>query len=519
MHNFKPYARQTGFILMPTISIFLLLAMVAYLLNSSNNLELHIVQDENAHEPLGYVMDAAEAHFLWLNNQQSCVNYTTLTNVAFGADQYSATPVVDNGSPIDVTLSATSQSGNITTAVREMHLHELPVSVAKSAIKDSYIRQANPNNNYGSATTLLVDGTPGAAQYPLLQFDVSTLPFGAEVVSATLDLYVESTGTSTSGGTIIAYPMKAGWAEPAVSYASGDGFWTWNFLASYQATNPSTAVLLDPATPGGYQWDVSGFVQPWIESGANNRGLTLVGSSQVKGVSFTSRSGAITANRPQLNITYRVACGAGTGPVNNNETVDILMRGVGYGDTLIAKNKDELNFGSVGKLQVGLHDTRRTLLLPNLSPIPAGALIVSAKLRLFLENQGKKNSEKDDPIIMELFPLTVPWVVGTNDGSAGVPNNGASWNERTATLPWTADGAEGDYRTPNVGQTTIPFAATNDWVQVDDITAIVQEWVDGVTTNYGLILTGTHGNTQNFSSDDDIQPERYPRIEVVYAPP
>ncbi len=291
-------SRQTGFILIPTISIFLLLAMLAYLLNSSNNLELRIVQNETSGGHLDYVLDAAEAHFVWLNNQQSCVNYVTLTDVAFGTDQYSATPVVDNGSPIDVTLNATNQNGDTTTEVREVHLHETPASATKPATKDSYIRQANPNNNYGSATTLRVDATSGAAQYPLLQFNVSTLPFGAEVVSASLDLYVESTGTSTSGGSITAYPMKAAWTENGVSYSRRDGVNPWSFVSSYQATNPSNTVPLDPATTGWYQWDVTSFLQPWIESGASNRGLTLVGSSEVKGVSFTSRSGAIAANRP-----------------------------------------------------------------------------------------------------------------------------------------------------------------------------------------------------------------------------
>ncbi len=189
------------------------------------------------------------------------------------------------------------------------------------------------------------------------------------------------------------------------------------------------------------------------------------------------------------------------------------------GDTYISDIKDALNFGGLEKFQVGKSDRNRTLLLPDLSPIPAGALIVSAKLRLFLENQQKVNSQKNDPILMEVFALTVPWDEGTNVGTNGVPNNGASWDERTAILDWTADGAEGDYRTPNVGQTPIPFAATNDWIQVNDVVAIIQEWVDGVSPNYGLILTSTHANNQNYSSTEDTQPNRYPRIEVTYTPP
>jgi len=512
---FKSLSRQAGFILMPIISIFLLLAMVAYLLNSSNQLELRMVKDETSPERMDFMLDAAEAHFLWLNNQQSCVNYTTLSNVTFGPNQYSATPAADNGSPIDLTLSATNQSGDTVTEIRQVNLYDPLLTDVQLASIDSDIRQANPNSNYGPGTTLQLDSSSGAAIYPLVQFDLSTLPIGAEVISATLDLYVETTGASTAGASIIAYPMKSPWTEIGVSYSTSDGAILWNYMENYQTTNPSKPVALDPIITGWYQWDVTHFIPLWLADTSKNSGLTLIGSSQVKGVSLTSRSGPISTNRPLLNIRYRVACGAGAGPATTDVTIEISMAA----DTYIAQNNANLNFGREINFLVGLHNERHTLLLPDLSSIPAGALIQSAKLRLFLDKQDKDNTESLDPIVMEVFPLTVPWDEGTNDGTIAVPNDGASWNERKPTLTWTGAGGDGDYQIPNVGQVSIPFAAKAEWITVNDIVAIVQEWVDGVSPNYGLILTGTHGNTQRFISNDDIQPGLSPIIEVVYTPP
>ena len=82
-----------------------------------------------------------------------------------------------------------------------------PTTTTLNPIADSYVDQANPDKNYGTADSLLTSGASGATQTAYLMFDLTAtqadgtpvLPDG-EVTSATLNLY--STTASTTGYTV-----------------------------------------------------------------------------------------------------------------------------------------------------------------------------------------------------------------------------------------------------------------------------------------------------------------------------
>ena len=74
----------------------------------------------------------------------------------------------------------------IDTAPAEEHT----ITIQTRKTKDTYIRNDNPNGNYGSQSDMLLyrSSNGNTISRCLLQFDLSPIPPGAEIVSATLSL-------------------------------------------------------------------------------------------------------------------------------------------------------------------------------------------------------------------------------------------------------------------------------------------------------------------------------------------
>jgi hypothetical protein len=84
-------------------------------------------------------------------------------------------------------------------------------------VADSYVRADRAGTNYGSAKTLVVDGSPVANAY--LRFDVK-VPAGDSVTRATLRLF--TTESSGSGLTVHGVGSST-WGEKTITYATAPG--------------------------------------------------------------------------------------------------------------------------------------------------------------------------------------------------------------------------------------------------------------------------------------------------------
>jgi len=158
------------------------------------------------------------------------------------------------------------------------------------ATMDAWVDEGAPNANHGGDSFLDVALTDkGNHSRTLIQFDVSGLPAGATVDSATLWLDL----TATSGADpYYAYPMRqtGSWSEGSV---------TWNL-------RPAVTSDGDPAGPvgsvlGTISWDVTGIARQWA-LGAKNYGLALAGDDKAVGLrGFSSKEGK---TRPSLVIKF-----------------------------------------------------------------------------------------------------------------------------------------------------------------------------------------------------------------------
>ena len=90
--------------------------------------------------------------------------------------------------------------------------------------RDTMIKQGDPAANFGSNATLASDGVDelGQNKWALIKWDVSAIPSGSVVQSASVTLNVTDNGTS---GTYHFYEVTGGWNEGTVTWNTRPGRW------------------------------------------------------------------------------------------------------------------------------------------------------------------------------------------------------------------------------------------------------------------------------------------------------
>jgi hypothetical protein len=191
------------------------------------------------------------------------------------------------------------------------------------ASQDTYI-VSSTTNNYGASTQLIVDKSGGGAgsQRILLGFDMGSIPLGATINSATLQLEATVAGTVMN---IEVYELLQSWTEGAGNGTPGAASWiersTGNNWTTAGGTHGATAAAtLNTGAVGQHSWNVTALVQAWINGTKTNNGM-LIGSSDGGGgtVTYSSREGATA---PQLVIDY--TDGSNTAPVLDTTRSPVL---------------------------------------------------------------------------------------------------------------------------------------------------------------------------------------------------
>ena len=199
-----------------------------------------------------------------------------------------------------------------------------PCSLANSttvclpASQDAMIHEFVPNTNYGSATILqsskwTYTSGGGAGFYTikaLNQFDLTSLPIGAVISSATMKLYVDTTdpvynshrdlGGGTGNGATV-YEVGSTWNESTV---------TWNTAPIVLGTTPSIVPALGELSTADVVVDVSLMVQNMMTTGVNNGFLTEMtdNANYYHSLVFASKENTSLGGvfQPELCVTYTV---------------------------------------------------------------------------------------------------------------------------------------------------------------------------------------------------------------------
>lgn len=171
--------------------------------------------------------------------------------------------------------------------------------------KDTYIDASAQTTNYGSSTTIDVLG-PASTKRILIEFDLSGIPSGAFINSATLRLYC--TSVSNAGGQNVQIhrglvswvEAEATWQQKSTSVAwpggNGGGSGT-----DYSASETSFIAVVGASAD--YDFNVLSDVSAYAAGSATNYGWWLI-TAGFRTKTFASSDNATAANRPELIIDY-----------------------------------------------------------------------------------------------------------------------------------------------------------------------------------------------------------------------
>jgi hypothetical protein len=173
--------------------------------------------------------------------------------------------------------------------LQDVVMRTAPVSECHdfAASNDAMISNPPKAQNYGNHPLLRVGGNDES----LLSFDLSSIPEGSTVDSATLRLYVNG---GAGDGPVNIHAATAAWSEGTVTYQS----FNQQFAGAISgAILPQSASALKSA-------DVSGLVTSWLTGAQQNLGILLEDAGSKKTI-FVSSEGA-AGYAPSLEVCYTV---------------------------------------------------------------------------------------------------------------------------------------------------------------------------------------------------------------------
>jgi hypothetical protein len=194
---------------------------------------------------------------------------------------------------------ATLTSGTIPyrNAAKVAARYTAPVTVQLTSVADTYVAENSTTTNFGTATTMQVQSRSGGVKNrrSLAQFDISSIPAGSTIDSASLRLCATAVPAATR--TYNAHQVTAAWVETTVTWANQP---TVAASATASATTPASASCMT--------WTVTADVAAWMGGTANN-GWRISDSVENNVTLYTTtfrtrEETIVTADRPRLDVTY-----------------------------------------------------------------------------------------------------------------------------------------------------------------------------------------------------------------------
>jgi hypothetical protein len=202
--------------------------------------------------------------------------------------------------------------------------------------KDNTIFQDLPGNSNGAGVYLAAgnDGT-NSPRRALMKFDLSSIPAGATITSASLTMNCNQTSGAAGAQDQTLHAITQDWGEGTSNGPGGigalatpnDATWINSFTPSTAwstaggSFNPIATAIASVNAVGSYTWSNAGMtadVQYWFSNPATNFGWLLKGveSAANQAKRFSSREDLVVANRPTLTITYDVPVYASGNPLS-----------------------------------------------------------------------------------------------------------------------------------------------------------------------------------------------------------
>lgn len=177
-----------------------------------------------------------------------------------------------------------------------------------SGCDDVRIWDADPNFNYGTAILSQIGSYYGEKKRFLIKFDLSSLPVGAKIVSASLQMYMANLNGAQNYYSF--RKVAENWAETQATWNSRTTGVSWVNASGGGDFYPeiiSNTVTCNAV--GAYVWNIKKeVVQDWINNASDNFGLIMTGDESVTAgdPGFATSESATTEYRPKLTVYYTI---------------------------------------------------------------------------------------------------------------------------------------------------------------------------------------------------------------------
>ncbi len=156
--------------------------------------------------------------------------------------------------------------------------------------QDTWIEERNPANNYGTADELKVRASSGNNKRALYRFDLTSIPVTANVVSAAVHFWVNSSNNAP----VNLHPVTGSWSENGA---------TWSNIGA--AFDPTPAASFIPgANNQMVSADITALAQQWVSGAVANHGIVLIDTTGVAETRYASKEDPNPARRPYLTIVF-----------------------------------------------------------------------------------------------------------------------------------------------------------------------------------------------------------------------
>jgi hypothetical protein len=155
--------------------------------------------------------------------------------------------------------------------------------------------------NFGDLSDIVINwggGNPSPRSIGLVEFDLSTIPTGSAVSSATLTLFHRANGNFGTRYDI--FRVTSAWNEGTV---------TFNTAPTFDPSAVASLVIPDGLVGVSRTWDLTSLVQGWVSSTYGNYGFWIEEIPLGGGGSayFSSSDESTPSQRPRLDIAYSPA--------------------------------------------------------------------------------------------------------------------------------------------------------------------------------------------------------------------
>ncbi|HEX6096866.1 MAG TPA: DNRLRE domain-containing protein [Thermoanaerobaculia bacterium] len=208
--------------------------------------------------------------------------------------------------------TVTSDSGSLTACNFNVPVSPADVTLQQGmngygGVADTRISYYDPNVVFGSDGRLLIGGGGAETVKSLVRFDLSSIPAGAVLSSATLSLYNHAHNGDVNGGSVSVHPISKPWVEMQATWNVSAAGVPWSTSGMQAGADYSTAldatIAIDETIGVWRTFDVTAIVQQWLSGALANHGFLIrSGTRGVKPYFYSSNHAADPALRPKLVI-------------------------------------------------------------------------------------------------------------------------------------------------------------------------------------------------------------------------